>query len=80
VTCSAVCSTSTGELHERVCAPFKVRQVTGWLTRHPTTLSEDDTLQPKAILEQCPELLAAAGHVRAFGEMLTQLTGQGLPG
>jgi hypothetical protein len=23
VTCSAVCSTSTGELHERVCAPFR---------------------------------------------------------
>ena len=24
MTCSAVCSTSTGELHERVCAPFRL--------------------------------------------------------
>jgi transposase len=61
-------------------APPTGRRATGWLTRHPTTLSEDDTLQLKAILEQCPELRAAAGHVRAFGGMLTHLTGQGLPG
>jgi hypothetical protein len=25
VTCSAVCSTSTDKLHERVCAPFRFR-------------------------------------------------------
>jgi transposase len=30
-------------------------------------------------LEQCPELRSAAGHVRAFGEMLTKLRGQELP-
>jgi hypothetical protein len=33
----------------------------------------------KAVLEQCPELRSAAGHVRAFGEMLTKLRGQELP-
>jgi transposase len=60
-------------------APPTVRQVTGWLTRHPTTLTEDETLQLKAILEQCPELRATAGHVRAFGEMLTHLRGHELP-
>jgi transposase len=60
-------------------APPTVRQVTGWLTRHPVTLTDDETLQLKAVLQQCPELLAAAGHVRAFGEMLTQLRGQDLP-
>ncbi len=59
--------------------PPTVRQVTGWLTRHPDRLSEDDQLRLKAILEQCPELRAAAGHVRAFGEMLTRLRGQELP-
>jgi transposase len=56
-----------------------VRQVTGWLTRHPATLTEDDQVRLKAVLEQCPELRSAAGHVRAFGEMLTKLRGQELP-
>jgi hypothetical protein len=54
--------------------------VTGWLTCHPKTLTEDEALRLKVILEQCPQLRAAAGHVRAFGEMLTQLSGQDLPG
>jgi transposase len=53
--------------------------VTGWLTRHPDTLTEDEQVQLKAIVEQCPELRAAAGHIRAFGEMLTKLRGQDLP-
>jgi hypothetical protein len=56
-----------------------VRQVAGWLTRHPATLTEDDQVRLKAVLEQCPELRSAAGHVRAFGEMLTKLRGQELP-
>jgi transposase len=50
-----------------------------WLTRHPATLTEDDQVRLKAVLEQCPELRSAAGHVRAFGEMLTKLRGQELP-
>jgi transposase len=33
----------------------------------------------EAVLEQCPELRLATGHVRAFGEMLTKLRGQELP-
>jgi transposase len=60
-------------------APPSVRQVTGWLTRHPDALTEDEQVQLKAIVKQCPELRAAAGHVRAFGEMLTKLRGQELP-
>jgi transposase len=56
-------------------APSSVRQVTSWLTCHPDTLSEDDRPRLKAVLEQCPALRAAAGHVRAFGAMLTTLTG-----
>ena len=31
------------------------------------------------LLQRCPELQAASGHVRAFATMLTQLTGQDLP-
>jgi transposase len=59
--------------------PPTVRQVTGWLTRHPDQLTDDEHLRLKAVLEQCPELRAATGHVRAFGEMLTNLGGQALP-
>lgn len=60
-------------------APPTVRKVTGWLTRYPATLTEDGQMQLKAVLEQCPELHAAASHVRAFGEILTKLRGQDLP-
>jgi Transposase len=60
-------------------APPTVREVTGWLTRHPDRLTEDELLGLKAILERCPGLQAAADHVRAFGEMLTHLRGQQLP-
>jgi hypothetical protein len=60
-------------------APPTVRAVTGWLTRHPDRLIEDEQLQLKAILERCPELAAGAGHIRWFGEMLTRLRGQDLP-
>ncbi len=48
--------------------------------RHPDTLPEGDQPRLKAVMEQCPELRAAAGHVRAFGEMLTELQGQCLQG
>ena len=44
-----------------------MRQVTGWFTRHPATLTEDDQVRLKAVLEQCPELRSAGGHVRAEG-------------
>jgi hypothetical protein len=45
-----------------------VRQVTGWLTRHPTALSEEDRAALKDVLARCPELDTAAGPVRSFGE------------
>ncbi|WP_405181493.1 hypothetical protein OG225_10435 [Nocardia sp. NBC_01377] len=59
--------------------PPTVRQVTGWLTRHPDTLGEDDRPRLKAVLEQCSQLRVAAKHVRAFGEIVTTLQGQRLP-
>ena len=59
--------------------PPTVRQVTGWLTSHPDSLTEDERPQLKALLERCPELQATAAHVRTFAAMLTQLTGQNLP-
>ncbi len=42
-----------------------VRQVTGWLTRHPTALSEEDRAGLKDVLARCPELDTAAGHTSA---------------
>lgn len=59
--------------------PPTVRQVTGWLTRHSTALSEDDRAGLKDVLARCPELDMAAGHVRDFGEILTTRLGTTLP-
>jgi transposase len=59
--------------------PPTIREVTGWLTRHPGNLTEDEQPRLKALLERCPELQAASGHVRTFATMLTKLTGQDLP-
>ncbi|WP_240677204.1 ISL3 family transposase [Actinacidiphila soli] len=60
-------------------APPSVRQVTGWLTRHPVTLSEEDRQHLKAILSRCPELETAHQHIRDFGEILTCRLGSLLP-
>lgn len=59
--------------------PATVRQVTGWLTRHPTTLSEEDHARLKDVLARCPELDTAAGHIRDSGEILTDRLGTTLP-
>lgn len=59
--------------------PPTVRQVTGWLTRHPETLSEDERADLKEVLARCPELDAAAEHVRDFGEILGRRSGARLP-
>ncbi|WP_228472864.1 ISL3 family transposase [Streptomyces cyaneochromogenes] len=59
--------------------PPSVRQVTSWLTRHPTTLTEEDRASLKEVLARCPELDRAAAHVRDFGEILTNRRGATLP-
>ncbi|MFF8880773.1 transposase [Streptomyces flaveolus] len=53
--------------------------MTGWLTRHPTTLAEDDRVSLKEVLARCPGRDTAAGHVRGFGEILTDRLGSTLP-
>jgi len=60
-------------------APPSVRKVTGWLTRRPSSLDEDEHQQLKAVLNTCPELARAHQLVRDFGDMLTQQTGVLLP-
>ncbi|MEV6742298.1 hypothetical protein AB0N14_37600 [Streptomyces sp. NPDC051104] len=53
--------------------------MTGWLTRHPTTLNEEDRVGLKDVLTRCPEVDTAAGHVRDFGEILSGRLGSTLP-
>ncbi|MFE9910746.1 hypothetical protein [Streptomyces clavifer] len=59
--------------------PLTVRQVTGWLTRHPAALSAEDRASLNDDLARCPELDTAAGHIRDFGKMLTGRLGSTLP-
>ncbi|MFE2854409.1 hypothetical protein ACFXJO_25215 [Streptomyces lavendulae] len=56
-----------------------MRQVGGWLPRHPARLSEDDQTALEDVLACCPELGTAAGHIRDFGEILTDRLGATLP-
>ncbi|MER5278917.1 transposase [Streptomyces sp. NPDC002809] len=53
--------------------------MTGWLTRHPPPLTDEDRAGLKDVLARCPELDTAAGHVREFGEILTNRLGSTLP-
>ncbi|WP_432067154.1 ISL3 family transposase [Streptomyces sp. C10-9-1] len=59
--------------------PPSVRQVTGWLIRHPATLTEEEKLHRKGVLDRCPELATAAEQTSSFAEMLTTLSGTRLP-
>lgn len=52
-----------------------MRQVTGWLTRRPKSLTEDERLELKTILDRSDVLTTTHQHVRGFAEMLT--TGHG---
>jgi transposase len=53
-----------------------VRQVTGWITRHPDRLTEDQRLQLKQVLARSPSLTVTHQHVHEFAVMLTQRRGQ----
>ncbi|AEV86806.1 transposase [Actinoplanes sp. SE50] len=55
-----------------------VREVTGWICRHPDHLVERDSDRLRALLDRCPELATAADLVRSFAGMLTNLRGNQL--
>ncbi|WP_461025675.1 ISL3 family transposase [Streptomyces sparsus] len=59
--------------------PPSPRVVAGWILRRPETLTETEHLRLKAVLVHCPELDAVTGHVRSFGQMLTERHGERLP-
>ncbi|WP_406511044.1 transposase [Streptomyces sp. NBC_00161] len=58
--------------------PPTPRTVSGWILRHPDTLTESEQLRLKAVLVHCPELDALTGHVRSFARMLTEREGERL--
>lgn len=62
----------------KVAKSPSVREVTGWICRHPDHLVERDADRLRAVLERCPELTAAAGLVRSFAQMLTSSHGDRL--
>ncbi|MFD5858664.1 transposase [Streptomyces chartreusis] len=55
-----------------------VREVTGWLTRHPDRHTDDQAQRLKEILARCPALDCTAYHVRAFAELMNDRQGWGL--
>ncbi|MEU0631697.1 hypothetical protein [Streptomyces sp. NPDC005989] len=59
--------------------PPSVRQVTGWLTRHPITLTEVEKIHREALLDRIPEMASVTELTSAFAEMLTTLDGLRLP-
>ncbi|MFL1377330.1 ISL3 family transposase [Nocardiopsis protaetiae] len=56
----------------------KPRRVTGWIMSHPQGLDPGDAVRLKAVLGQCPELDALAGHVRDFAQMMVHREGHRL--
>lgn len=58
--------------------PPTVRQVTGWLTRHPDDVTDTDTAVLQGITARCPALAITQDLIREFAKMLTQRRGEQL--
>ena len=59
-------------------APPKVRDVTGWMLRHPDSLDADEQLKLEEALARCPHLDATKAYVASFAEMMTGRHGERL--
>ena len=55
-----------------------MREVTGWICRHPDDLTDTQRRDLTVVRTTCPDLDALVGHVRSFAAMLTQLAGHKL--
>ena len=59
-------------------APPTAREVTGWLTRHPDSLTDDERAARDALLQRSPALRATHDRVGEFATILTQRRGHEL--
>ncbi|MEU4173213.1 transposase [Streptomyces sp. NPDC026665] len=55
-----------------------VRDVTGWITRHPERLDVDDAQRLKEITTRVPALASTVRHIRAFAEPMNDRRGRQL--
>ena len=55
-------------------SPPKIREVTGWLMRHPDALDTHDQQRLACLRTQCPRLDHLADHVTSFAKMITERT------
>ena len=56
-----------------------IREVTGWMTRHPPSLDEGERLRLKALPARSRSLETANGLAASFAQMPTARTGHDLP-
>ncbi len=59
-------------------APPTTREVTGWLTRHPDSLTDNERTARDAVLDRSPALRATRDLVSEFAQILTQRRGHEL--
>ena len=59
-------------------APPTVRDAVGWLTRHPDSLTDDETAARATVLARSPGLHTARDQVSEFAQILTQRRGHDL--
>jgi hypothetical protein len=58
--------------------PPTAREVTGWLTRHSDSLTDDERATRDAVLDRSPALRATGDLVSEFAQILTQRRGHEL--
>jgi transposase len=63
------------EVQVPLLMPAKPRRIAGWIMSHPDHLDPGDKAELEQVLARCPELNAAAGHVRTFATMMTNRDG-----
>ncbi|GAA1994161.1 ISL3 family transposase [Catenulispora subtropica] len=71
----ATLRSGTADLEERRVVPSP-RQITGWIMRSPSSLSEDEQQRLKQVMESCPDLSIARELAGDFHAILRRRSGQ----